>query len=100
MSSYKEIDDYDENNIGIHDDDDFDILNMRSLIMHINSNKLGFFLLFLVFVIIYIIDYINGINSMIFGISNSGPIPGIQNTFTMQLPGKMIKKKPKKNKIL
>lgn len=97
MSEFEQIDIYDET-ININDNDDFDVWNIKSIISHINSNKLGFLLLCIVFFIIYAIDYINNLNSGIFGMSNSVPIPGIQNTLPIQLP-KNFKRKTKNNKI-
>ena len=84
MSEFKEIDDYNENFITYNDD--FDIWNIKSIISHINSNKLGFLLLLFVFVIIYSIDYINSINSIMFSITTPIQIPGVSNSMPMQLP--------------
>jgi len=89
MSSFEEMDDNLDNST-YNDNDDFDIWNIHSLINHISKNKLGFFLFLIVFLIIY------SINSIIFSIHNSIPIPGIQNTLPMQLPQNMKRRHKKR----
>jgi hypothetical protein len=94
MSEFKEIDDYNENFIVV--DDDFNIFDIKSVVSHINANKLGFVLLLFVFIIIYVIDYINRINSFVFSITNPIQIPGVSNSMPMQLPQNMKRKTKKR----
>jgi hypothetical protein len=58
--------------------EDFDIWDIKTIFNYIISRPIQFVLLLLVFIIIYFVDYISQINSAIYGVTQSIPIPGQQ----------------------